>query len=68
MLAYLRMTYNSNTTKNVIKPAIALHNYFRMTESSVYCPPGYIDAEDGVGNILHSEWRCEVNGDSDWDR
>ena len=46
------------------KAAIALHNYLRMTDSSVYCPPGYIDAEDGAGNILHGEWRREVNEDS----
>ena len=26
--------------------AISLHNYLRTTESSVYCPPGFIDGED----------------------
>ena len=34
------------------KAAIVLHNYFRSTESTVYCPPGYVDGEDGVGNMI----------------
>ena len=39
------------------KAAIALHNYLRTTESSVYCPPGFVDAEDGTGNIVNGSWR-----------
>ena len=34
------------------KAAVALHNFLRTTESSVYCPPGFLDAEDGLGNRL----------------
>ena len=41
------------------KAAIALHNYLRTTESTVYCPPGFIDAEDGVGNVVNGSWREE---------
>ena len=41
--------------------AIALHNYLRTAESSVYCPPGFIDGEDGAGNIFDGGWR----GDED---
>ena len=41
------------------KAAIALHNYLRTTESSVYCPPGFTDAEDGVGNIINGSWQEE---------
>ena len=37
--------------------AVALHNYLRSTECSLYCPPGYVDGEDDGGNILHGEWR-----------
>ena len=37
--------------------AVALHNYLRSTECSPYCPPGYVDGEDGGGNILHGESR-----------
>ncbi len=34
------------------KAAIALHNYLRTFESFVYCPPGFVDGEDGGGNII----------------
>ena len=39
---------NCNTSHTVIytKAAIALHNFLRTTESSVYCPPGFMDSED----------------------
>lgn len=40
------------------KAAIALHNYLRTTESSVYCPPGYIDGGDGAGNAI-AGWRAD---------
>lgn len=39
------------------KAAIALHNYLRVTESSTYCPPGFVDGEDGAGNVLRGSWR-----------
>ena len=43
------------------KAAIALHNYLRTNESSVYCPPGFTDAEDGAGHLLRGNWRHEVD-------
>ena len=46
------------------KATIALHNYLRTTESSVYCPPGFIDGEDGDKNIVRGGWREEVDGTS----
>ena len=55
------------TPQNVItftKAAIVLHNFLCINESSVYCPPGFTDAEDGVGNILQGEWRSQVSEDS----
>ena len=36
---------------------IAVHNYLSTTESSVQCPPGFIDEDDGSGNKL---WRVKV--------
>ena len=39
--------------------AIALHNYLHTTESSVYCPPGFIDGEDGAGNVINGRWRTD---------
>ncbi|KAL5516896.1 hypothetical protein EMCRGX_G002335 [Ephydatia muelleri] len=41
------------------KAAIALHNYLRTTESSQYIPPGFVDGEDGAGNIVEGSWREE---------
>ena len=38
------------------KATIALHNYLRTTESSVYCPPGFIDGEDGSGDFFAGGW------------
>lgn len=55
---------NPNNVVTFTKAAIALHNFLRVTESSVYCPAGYIDAEDGDGNIVGGAWREETNGDT----
>ena len=41
------------------KAAIALHNYLRTTESTVYCPPGFVDGEDGAGNTIDGVWRAD---------
>ena len=41
------------------KAAIALHNYLRTEEGSLYCPAGYVDGEDGSGNIIPGMWRNE---------
>ena len=39
--------------------AIVLHNYLRTTESQLYCPPRYIDGEDGGGNVIGGSWKEE---------
>ena len=41
------------------KAAVALHNYLQTTESSIYCPPGFVDGEDGSRNIVEGTWREE---------
>ena len=41
------------------KAAVALHNYLRTTECSMYCPPGFADSEDGAGNIIDGGWRSD---------
>ena len=41
------------------KAATALHNFLRTTESSLYCPPGFVDSEDGMGNSVPGSWRDE---------
>ena len=33
--------------------------YFRTVESAAYCPPGFIDGENGAGNVIDGVWRTE---------
>ena len=40
---------------------MSLHNYLLQTTNASYCPVGFIDCEDGDGNILPREWRSIVN-------
>ena len=44
------------------KAAIALHNYLCTRESQVYCPPGFVDGEDGTGNVVRGSWRDDEDG------
>ena len=46
-----------NKVISYTKAAIAVHNFLRTTESTVYCPPDFIDGEDGSGNIMNGSWR-----------
>ena len=39
------------------KAAIGLHNYLWTTDSSVYCPPGFVDGEDRTGHVLQGGWK-----------
>ena len=39
------------------KVSISLHNYLRVTESSVYCPPGLVDTKSSDGYIVSGGWR-----------
>ena len=39
------------------KAAIALHNYLWTEKSCAYCPPGFVDGEDGSGNVINGSWR-----------
>ena len=48
----------SNVVK-FTKATIALHIYLRTEESSVYCPAGFVDGEDGSGNLINGTWRDE---------
>jgi hypothetical protein len=48
---------NPDAVVTYTKATIALHNYLRTTESSVYCPPGFVDGEDGAGNTIDGGWR-----------
>ena len=50
---------NPENVTSYAKAAIALHNFLKDAESMVYCPPGFVDGEDGEGNIIAGRWRNE---------
>lgn len=41
------------------KAAIALNNFLPSTKSSLYCPPGFANSEDGDGNFIVGCWQEE---------
>eukprot|EP00794_Sanderia_malayensis_P006728 gene6728-7486_t len=51
-----------NVTRYVLA-AISLHNYLRQTENAMYCPTGFVDAEDSTGRLQPGEWRRVVASD-----
>ena len=38
---------------------LSLHNYLCTMESAIYCPPGFVDGEDGSGNDIGGGWRSD---------
>ena len=50
----------------ITKAACVLHNYLKITDlrsyssSRQYCPPGYVDHEDPMGNFIPGDWRSEI--------
>ena len=38
--------------------AIALHNFLRAMEPTIYCPPRLTDAEKADGSTVEEEWRA----------
>ena len=51
-----------------VKACIVVHNYLRVKESSVYCPSGFVDGEDGEGNVISGQWRRETEQDTGMQR
>ena len=48
------------TVENVEKytlACLALHNYLRQTDNSMYTPHGFVDSENSNGEIKEGEWR-----------
>ena len=50
----------------ISKAACVLHNYLRICDirsastTRQYCPPGYVDHEDPLGNLIPGDWRSEM--------
>ena len=40
-----------------VKACVALHNFLQTEQSSSYCPAGFADSEDNLGNTVHGTWR-----------
>ena len=55
---------NVDLVEKITKSTICLHNYLRLTENAGYIPAGFVDREDGTGNIVPGDWIREVELDS----
>lgn len=51
------------TVQKTVQATITLHNYLRQTDTTCYCPAGFVDSFDGSGNILPGEWRRITSAD-----
>ena len=52
------------TMEAITLATVSLHNYLRQTNSTSYCPSGFVDSEDRSGDIRPGEWRHIVRNDS----
>ena len=43
-------------TQIIVKAVVVLHNFLRQTNSTGYCPGGFVDSYDSTGNFK-GEWR-----------
>ena len=53
-----------DTVGRIVKACICLHNYLRLTYNAHYLPVGFVDHEDGHGDIIPGDWRKETTDDS----
>ncbi|XP_034245542.1 protein ALP1-like [Thrips palmi] len=55
------------TVDSYLKAAICLHNFVITTQeegTSQYCPPNYVDREDGQGRRIDGAWRADPQDDA----
>ena len=52
-----------DTVENVIKAAVCLHNYLRQTDTADYTPAGFVDSENGDGDIIPGNSRSTVQNE-----
>ena len=50
--------------RKLVLAAIALHNYIRQTGNASYSPSGFIDCENGDGEIISGQWGNNVDGNT----
>ena len=46
--------------ENIIKAAVCLRNYLRLTDVAHYIPTGFIDSESNSGIVIQGDWRKEL--------
>ena len=54
---YVPIKASVKNVERYVKAAIALHNYLRPSENSLYCPQGFVDIESENGEIRPGHWR-----------
>ena len=52
-----------DTVEKIIKAAVCLHNYLRQTDTANYTPAGFVDSENGDGDIIPGNWRNTVQNE-----
>ena len=62
-MAYSEANNNSTTRKgqaSYYKHVLLCIIFLQAVESSMYCPPGLVDSENGTGNVLDGRWRVDI--------
>ena len=52
-----------DTVEKIIKAVVCLHNYLRQTDTVNYIPAGFVDSENGDGDIIPGNWRNTVQNE-----
>ena len=52
-----------DTVEKIIRAAVCLHNYLRQTDTSNYTSAGFVDRENGDGDISPGNWRNTVQNE-----
>ena len=52
------------TVDLITKACLCLHNYLRLTSNACYMPAGFVDSEDGNGDIISGDCRRMSDGAS----
>ena len=52
-----------DTIEKVIKAAVCLHNHLRQTDTANYTPAGFVDNENGDGDIIPGNWPNTVQNE-----
>ena len=51
------------TVEKIVKATLCLHNYLRLTENACYLPSGFVDSENGEGDLVEGDWRAIAQHD-----